>query len=695
MRRKKALFLFLTWTFLLLYSQSVGRENDQKRSLPAQFAKWLNEDVVYIITAKEKEVFLKLDTDKERDIFIEAFWKQRDPTPGTPENEFKEEHYRRVAYTNQYYGRETTRPGWQTDRGKIHIILGPPQDIIRYEGQSYVYPSRIWFYEAKPEYGLPSHFHLVFFKRKGMGEFVLYSPVRDGPANLLINYRGDPSNYGSAYEQLRKHDFRLAEASISFLPGESSSYGKPSIASETLVGKIFSVPEKATDSRYAEALLKYKDLVEVEYTANFIDSDSRMNVIQDKSGIFFVHYSIEPEKLSVLSFEEKFKVNFELNGMITDTSGNMIFQYEKTYPLSFDEDQVKDIQKTSIMIQDMVPLIAGHYKFSFLLKNTVSKEFSSYERDIYIPENSSPFQMSPLLLGYQLKQDVSHKNVNKPYKIEDIQISYQASNVFHPQEKLVVFFQIRNPSREFLDRGRIRYTLFKKEEEFLTKEKSFNEYTKLDIIETFPLKDFPPDYFKIKVSLHGGEGKEILSDEEDFEISSSADVSRPWVVSKVMPASQNLVYKYILGTQFFRAGNFQEAEKLLKEAFNQEPASMKYALSYGELLFQKKEYQKVKEILTFFLDDTEKNYQSLLLLGDSCKALEEYEEAVIHYKEYLANAGTALNVLNSVGECYYRLGNIKEALVAWKKSLEIDSNQKELRNLVNRLEIKEKQEFPF
>jgi len=685
MRQKKGFLLLLILTVLILHARSEEKENQVGKNLPAHYTKWLKEDVVYIITPKEKEFFLKLETDKQRDVFIKAFWKQRDPTSGTPENEFKEEHYRRLSYANQYYGRETTRPGWQTDRGRIHIILGPPRDITRYEGESSVYPSRIWFYEAKPEYGLTSHFYLVFFKRKGMGEYVLYSPTRDGPASLLINYRGDPGNITTAYQQLKKHDFRLAEASLSFIPGEPSPYGRPSLSSEALVSKIYSVPEKTIDWKYAEALIKYKDLIEVEYTANYINSNSRINVIQDKSGMFFIHYSIEPEKLSVLSYEQKYRIHFELNGMVNDSDGKMIFQYEKTFSLGFNEDQIKDIQKTSIMIQDMVPLIAGDYKFSLLLKNTVSKEFSSFESNIYIPENLSSFQMSPLLLGYQLKKELSQKNVNKPFKIDDYQISCQARNVFHSKEDLVVFFQLRGLAQEFSENGSVNFTFFKKGEEFLVKEKKLNEYTQSNIFETFSLRDFPPDYFRIRVSLLDHEKREILFDEEDFEISPLADLPRPWVVSKVIPASQDTIYSYILGTQFAQKGNLQEADKLLKKTFNEEPTSIKYALSYGELLYKKNAYQKVKEILLPFLEDAEKSYQSLLLLGDSCKALEQYEEAITYYKKYLSNAGTTLNVLNSIGECYYRLKNIKEALTAWEKSLEIDSNQEELKNLVNQL----------
>ncbi len=94
---------------------------------PSATAKWLNEDVVYIIQPAEKAAFESLTTGDERQHFIEQFWERRDPTPGTPENEYKEEHYRRMAYANQRW--TASKPGWQTDRGRIYIQYGPPDEI--------------------------------------------------------------------------------------------------------------------------------------------------------------------------------------------------------------------------------------------------------------------------------------------------------------------------------------------------------------------------------------------------------------------------------------------------------------------------------------------------------------------------------------------------------------------------------------
>ena len=89
------------------------------KDLPQRFRVWLEEEVVYIIGPKEKDVFLQLSTDRERDMFIEAFWKARDPDPATPQNEFRDEHARRIGYANLWFGRGRKAGGWRSDMGRI------------------------------------------------------------------------------------------------------------------------------------------------------------------------------------------------------------------------------------------------------------------------------------------------------------------------------------------------------------------------------------------------------------------------------------------------------------------------------------------------------------------------------------------------------------------------------------------------
>ena len=141
----------------LTEKQKKSNAKSLKQELSKTYKKWLDEDVVYIISAEEKAAFKQLSNDEERDNFIEAFWQRRDPTPDTPENEFKEEHYRRIEYANEHFAAGI--PGWKTDRGRMYIMWGPADEVTShpsggmYErsqdeggGQTTTYPFEDWRY---------------------------------------------------------------------------------------------------------------------------------------------------------------------------------------------------------------------------------------------------------------------------------------------------------------------------------------------------------------------------------------------------------------------------------------------------------------------------------------------------------------------------------------------------------------------
>src|SRR5713226_2249360 len=116
------------------------REKRVQKEHASPYKKWLSEEVTYIISDEERSAFLRLQNNEEREQFIEQFWLRRDPTPDTVENEFKEEHYRRIAYANERF--DSGIPGWKTDRGRIYIKFGPPDEIESHpSGGSYQRPA--------------------------------------------------------------------------------------------------------------------------------------------------------------------------------------------------------------------------------------------------------------------------------------------------------------------------------------------------------------------------------------------------------------------------------------------------------------------------------------------------------------------------------------------------------------------------
>ena len=364
-------------------------------ALPARYQQWLTEEVPYIITSRERAVFLALQTDRERDVFIEAFWKQRDPTPETERNEFKEEHYRRLEYANTFYGRSSPLPGWKTDRGRIYIILGPPKNIESYDQVTNVFPTEIWFYLGDPALGLPTGFNVIFFKKMGTGDYVLYSPTDDGPQSLIADSTGGYRDERQAYQALKQLEPNLARQTLSLIPGESLALGSISLASSRLMATIFASPQKRVDVAYADAILRFKDSVEVEYTANYIASDVLVEVIQDDTGVFCVHYAIEPAKISTEENDGKYEIRFRLTGRVSDAAGKTIYQFDKDFPFSLTAGELEDVRAKSLSIQDAFPLVPGSYNFDVLLKNTLSKEFTGAGKTVVVPGPGGPVGMSP------------------------------------------------------------------------------------------------------------------------------------------------------------------------------------------------------------------------------------------------------------------------------------------------------------
>jgi GWxTD domain-containing protein len=135
----------------------------------ALWKKWLNEDVAYIITDYERRSYMRLNTDEEREQFISQFWLRRDPTPDTVENEYKDEHYRRIAYSNEHFG--PAIPGWKSDRGRIYIMFGPPDEINSHPATGSQRPMEEWSYR-KIE-GIGNDVLLHFVDMTGVGVYYL------------------------------------------------------------------------------------------------------------------------------------------------------------------------------------------------------------------------------------------------------------------------------------------------------------------------------------------------------------------------------------------------------------------------------------------------------------------------------------------------------------------------------------------
>jgi len=688
--RKPTAFLILVGLLLGLAMFLPAQKKKSPKDLPPQYRKWLEEEVVYIIKAKERDVFLQLESDREREIFINAFWKERNPNPTSPENAFKKEHYRRLQYANQWFGRDAPGPGWRTDMGKTYIRLGEAKQIEKYENLTEVLPIIVWFYEGMAEYGLPGSFSVVFFKRDTSRPYELYSPVKDGPQNLLVHYMGDMANYQTAFQELRKIEPVLAELSLSLIPGESRFSLSPSIASDVLLNqRIPAAPYEKVKDTYAEKLLKYKGVIEVDYSANWIDNESLIKVFQDPKGNAFVHFSmeLEPARLTFEEIQGRYRATFEINGRVTDAQDQMVYQFNRTVPIEMIEDQFAKIRTKLFSYQDMFPLIPGRYKFNLLLKNIISKQFTSIEADLFIPEPTQ-LSMSAPVLANKIDRESKYKGVNKPFLLANVQLVPSPRNDFQRDEILYLFFQLHGLPANVRNGGVLEYTILKETEKILSLTKSLKEYpSQANFFEEFSLADYSPANYKIKVALLSPGGQEIITAEVPFYITPRANLPRPWVLSMPQPTSDDPSFAGILGNQYLNKQDLVKARALIETAYRTRPSSPPFALDFCRVLYKLKDYKGVIETAAPFLAG-ETRYDFLQIAGQSLQAMGQPAEAVALYKDYLSHFGTHIVILNAVGDCYYQLGNAAEALFAWEKSLELDPSQEKIKALVKSLKEK-------
>ncbi|UCC38691.1 MAG: GWxTD domain-containing protein [Candidatus Aminicenantes bacterium] len=686
--KKKFLVIFFLLPSLILLAKSKS-----PKDLPEMYKKWLEEEVTYIITKTEKEVFLKLETNRERDMFIEAFWRQRDPTPGTPENENKREHYRRFNYANQHF-----RPGgWRSDMGRVYIILGEPRNIHRHTSYTKVYPMEIWFYQQAPRGGLPPNFNVVFFEKRGAGEYVLYSPLNDGPQSLLITYQGHPHDYLGAYEILNEYNSFLAQVSITLIPGEDTTPSQPSMVSDMLLQRIDRVPKLEVEDIYAEKFLKFKDIVEVEYSANYIGNDNLVQVITDDARTSFVSYFIGLKRLSVNKYDDSYYADIEINGMVTTQSGDVVYQFEKDYPLRMDQEQFEKIRDSSFAVYDTFPLVPGDYKFSLLLKNKASKEFTSFEKEISIIQETDGLFMTPLLLAYDLKpQNVSSSII--PFRIKEGQLICHPGNSFTRNDILYIFFQLYGLNDSLQESGKIIFTFYKihkSGEEFLSVTKRIADFAeeKGNVLVDFVMRDFPISDYKLVVTLYDQNEQPILTDSRFFSVSLQTQIARPQIFSKVASTANEALVPYIKGMQFLNKGEVREGSRLLELAYHRNPAVIDFAVGLSKAYILSEQYGKIEAVLSPFREGENLQFEVLFLLAESKKKLNHYDEAINLYRDIIIKFGLRINILNSLGYCYYQVGNRTEARAAWEKSIEINPEQPSIKKMLDSIKRNKEKEY--
>ena len=417
--------------------------------------------MVYIITDREEDVFLSLETLEERTRFIEVFWEKRDPYPATPANEFKDEHYARIEYANQYLGRDTFRAGWRTDRGRYYILLGEPRERHSFDGYNEVVSSELWFYQGDVQKGLPSFFYLVFFKRHDIGEYRLYHPVVDGPQSLVRGqYTQGPGPEGNvqAYETLQRIDAELANASLSFDPSEPGDWttGRASLSSDLLIARVEDSPRRAIRTDYADAWLRYRDRVSADYSFNFVPSRGVFGITGGPSGTPFVHFSVEidPQNFTLETDEDQtsFYTTLDISVEAVNEDDVVVLAIDRPAYLELTPAQVRDVQASPFAYQDSVPLLPGQYEFSVIVRNRAAQQFTVLETEIDTTGlgEAGSSRIAGVVAGFDGTDlvDAPSPDAIRTFQVGSVRVQPAADGLFALGNVLYAFAHVMDPGED-------------------------------------------------------------------------------------------------------------------------------------------------------------------------------------------------------------------------------------------------------
>jgi GWxTD domain-containing protein len=669
-----------------------GQEKVNPRDLGPRYQEFLKL-TTYIITDKEKDVFLKLANDRDRDLFVAAFWRIRDPTPGTPQNEYKDEIEKRFREANQKFHRTSPREGWLTDQGRVYIILGPPVSIERIEGGLEVYSCEIWSYYGSPEKGMPTNFSFVFYQRGGAGEFRLYDPVSDGPANLLLHGREmDPLDYEAVYDRINQAEPTLAAVCLSIVPGDIPYGYQPSPQDTILVANILESPKKAVSDSYATHFLNYKGVVSTEYLTNYIESDAGASIIQDpQTGAAFCNFAIAPKQLSLDYYEPKdqyfcaFQVDVSLRA-----GEKIIYQYSKEFPVSIPAGELEKTRRTGVCIEDSFPVIEGKYKLTVLLRNTTGKEFTTLERDLEIQEAAGRPGLTVPIVGYKFLD--TEAGVRLPFQIAGRKIGVDPKNTFSAADQIAFMFSVTGLTKALWKEGSVGIAIkgaklgqpFRKSFSVPLSGQAYQRV--LGVALSLPAAEFPPDYYDLMATLRNGKGDSLDERTAHFVLSSEKALPHPVSSVKSFPVAGSFMFFYMLAAQYDKIDENEKAEAAYKKAYGLNPSYKTKIPDYAGFLLKVKKYGEALELAESLRGDEKLRFQYCLLRGRALAGLERYAEAVEILGEgnKIYNSDTGL--LNTLGFCYYKRGQIQNARNALNASLKLNPDQDEARKLLREIE---------
>ncbi len=507
------------------------RQKKLEQELQGPFKRWLNEDVTYIITDEERQALKRLSTDEEREQFIEQFWLRRDPSPDTSENEFKEEHYRRIAHTNERFA--SGIPGWKTDRGRIYIAFGPADEVEShpsggtYErppeeggGTTSTFPFEKWRYRYLE--GIGTDIILEFVDPTMTGEYRMTMDPSEKDALLMVPNAGltmmEQMGLSDKTQRFNRTDgTRLGEA----------FGGTPMRMNQFERLELFAKVQKPP-------VIKFKDLeaaVESHIKYNTLPFKLKTDYVKITNNAVLTAITILLENKDLV-FKEKeglHQAAVNIFARITTVSRRVANIFEDVVTVATPAELLQQAASRSSIYQKAVPLAPGMYRLNVVLKDIVGETMSTHEVALRVPRYEDEKLATSSLILADLIEKVPTKSIGTgQFVVGSSKIRPRVGESFDRKDRLGIYMQAYNfgvDEGTSRPSGTIQYELSAagKSEKLIDftediKDMKGASAQQVTVEKLLPLTDLQPGQYTLKVKVTDNISKQVVTPSANFTV---------------------------------------------------------------------------------------------------------------------------------------------------------------------------------
>ena len=417
------------------------------KELDNAYKQWLSEDVVYIITPEERNAFLQLQTNEEREQFIEQFWLRRSSNPDLPDNDFKEEHYRRIAYANEHYA--SGIPGWKTDRGRMYIMWGPADEVDSHPtggtydrpmeeggGSTSTYPWETWRWRYLE--GIGENIILEFVDPSGSGEYHLTMDPSEKDALLHVPGAGlslmESMGMASKADRFTRSDGTNLPTTLGGTPASMDEFNRLE-----LYAKVQKPPE-----------VKFKDL-EAVVTSRIVRDQMHFNwrtdylKVTNDTVLVPITIQIPNNQLSFQAKEGIHSAVINIFGRITTLTGRVVQTFEDSVTRDFPDSLFQQSIKLQSIYQKAVPLRPGLYRLDLVLKDVQSGNVGAVNNRLAVPRYADDkLEASSLILADQIEHVPAKQIGTGQFVLGSSKVRPRLEGDFTTADRLYIYMQVYN-----------------------------------------------------------------------------------------------------------------------------------------------------------------------------------------------------------------------------------------------------------